>query len=519
MKFIDNIKEGLRNRMKRFLQLDVASEQQIQIQESMTEETRIAKNTIWYRGDAYELSQLYQQLPYKRDSFWGAVASAGLEIRKIHTGLPALIVDTLTDITMSDYNGIKFENQDLINKETWGKIEEENGFNKLLSDSITSALYKGEGAYKVSFDEKISTLPIIEYFGKDEVEIIRKRERVREIIFRTYFKENGRKFLLKEIYGYGYVLYKVYDEKERTEYKADSFAYIKEQKLEDLKFGGAEIDKDGKILKYGSYMLAVPFRIKEHAIYDKKTDNFDAFDEAWSQWMNALRDGRTKTYIPRSLIPRNPNTGELKKPNPFDNKFVEVESNGTENAENKIITESPNIKTDSYMNTYITALDSCLQGIISPSTLGIDTKKITDPNATAQREKEKTTLWTRGKIIDALQDTIPKLVNTCFKAIKTLKKEDITDTDCTLEFGEYANPSFEAQVETVGKGKTNRIMSIETCVDELYGDSKDNKWKAEEVARLKAEEGIVDMEEPAVNFDAEMNNIPEENLNNKKENK
>ena len=41
-------------------------------------------------------------------------------------------------------------------------------------------------------------------------------------------------------------------------------------------------------------------------------------------------------------------------------------------------------------------------------------------------------------------------------------------------------------------------------VDELYGDSKDDKWKAEEVARLKAEQGIVDIEEPAVNFDLEM---------------
>ena len=519
MKFIDNIKEGLRTRMKRFLQLDAASEQQIQIQENMTEETRIAKNTIWYRGDSYELTQLYQQLPNKRDSFWGSVASAGLEIRKIHTGLPALIIDTLTDITMSDYNGVEFEGQDLTIKDTWEEIEKENGFTDLLSDSITSALYKGEGAYKVSFDEKVSKLPILEYYGKDEVEIIRKRKRVREIIFRTHFTENSRKYLLKEIYGYGYILYKVYDEKEKTEYNKIDFSYTKG--LEDLKFGGAIIDKDGNILKYGSYMLAIPLRIKEHAIYDKKTDNFDAFDEAWSQWMNALRDGRTKTYIPKSLIPRNPDTGELSKPNSFDNKFIAIESDGSENVENKIVTDNPNIKTDPYMNTYITALDSCLQGIISPSTLGIDTKKITDPNATAQREKEKTTLWTRGKIIDALQDSIPQLVNVCFKAIKTQKKEDENiDIECTLKFGEYANPSFEAQVETVGKGKSSRIMSIETCVDELYGDSKDDEWKAKEVARLKAEEGIVDMEEPAVNFDAEMNNnIPEENLDNKKENK
>ena len=47
-------------------------------------------------------------------------------------------------------------------------------------------------------------------------------------------------------------------------------------------------------------------------------------------------------------------------------------------------------------------------------------------------------------------------------------------------------------------------MSIEACVEELYGDSKDEDWKLKEIARLKAEQGIVDIEEPAVNFDLEM---------------
>lgn len=78
------------------------------------------------------------------------------------------------------------------------------------------------------------------------------------------------------------------------------------------------------------------------------------------------------------------------------------------------------------------------------------------------------------------------------------------DIEVSLKFGEYSNPSFEAQVETVGKGKQQGIMSIEACVEELYGDSKDEEWKLEEIARLKAEQGIVDIEEPAVNFDLEI---------------
>ena len=62
-----------------------------------------------------------------------------------------------------------------------------------------------------------------------------------------------------------------------------------------------------------------------------------------------------------------------------------------------------------------------------------------------------------------------------------------------------------AQVETVTKGKQGGIMSIEASVEELYKDDKDEEWKKQEVARLKAEQGIIDIEEPAVNYDLEMN--------------
>ena len=43
-------------------------------------------------------------------------------------------------------------------------------------------------------------------------------------------------------------------------------------------------------------------------------------------------------------------------------------------------------------------------------------------------------------------------------------------------------------------------MSIEASVDELDGDTKDDEWKAEEIARLKAEQGLTDIEEPSVNI-------------------
>ena len=68
-----------------------------------------------------------------------------------------------------------------------------------------------------------------------------------------------------------------------------------------------------------------------------------------------------------------------------------------------------------------------------------------------------------------------------------------------IPFGEYANPSFESQVETVAKGKAGGIMSIEASVEELYGDSRNEEWKTEEIARLKAEQGIAELLEPEIN--------------------
>ena len=52
------------------------------------------------------------------------------------------------------------------------------------------------------------------------------------------------------------------------------------------------------------------------------------------------------------------------------------------------------------------------------------------------------------------------------------------------------------------KAKQGGIMSIERSIEELYGDSLDEHCKEEEIARLKAEQGIQSLEEPAVNLEA-----------------
>ena len=91
----------------------------------------------------------------------------------------------------------------------------------------------------------------------------------------------------------------------------------------------------------------------------------------------------------------------------------------------------------------MTYLDLCLQGLISPSTLGIDTKKIQDANAQYERQMEKTTMYTRQGIIEALTNFIPKLVNTVLKMRKQLSKQPAGE-DIKIEQGiiEYVKDLF-----------------------------------------------------------------------------
>ena len=492
--------DKIRHSVRSFLQIAPAQSNVVQIQETMDFQTTIIRNRIWYRGDSDELSQFYKSFisESNKTRFWSAVPTLGMDIRKIHTGLPALIVDTITSIVMSDMNDIDVGDK---YADTWKKIYEDNNMDDLISDALKDTLISGDGAFKISFDPNISKYPIIEFYSGEQVEYVYKYGRTTEVIFRTVYSKHHKRYTLEETYGYGYIIPKLYlDEKE-------------------IELSLLEETKDMQPITFDKkFTLAIPLIIYKSAkwkgrgksIFDAKTDNFDSFDEVWSQWMDAIRKGRTKEYIPSNMLPRNPNTGELLKPNPFDHAYIENEAAMGEGQKHEIKVVQPAIPHESYIQTYSTALDLCLQGIISPSTLGIDVKKL--DNAEAQREKEKATLYTRNTIVEALQKTLPYLVRSALCTVEALNNKNIEEqlkVEVDVNFGEYANPSFESQVETVGKAKSQGIMSTEAAVDELYGDSKDDEWKAEEVRRIKSEQGIEEVAEPDMTADSNLNIDPE----------
>lgn len=492
---------GLKKMIKGWLDIHEAPNTTIDINEKLNFETNCIKNELWMRGDPAELEQFYKQI-YNQDAmFWGSVPY--IKIRKIHLGIPRLMVKVLSAIIVRDMNDIELKSR----QNDWDEIEKDNKFRKVLKKAVNQALYLGDGAFKISFDSTLSKYPIIEFYGANKVDFIYERDRFKECIFKTKYSHDKKNYLLYETYGFGYIKNKLVKLPEEKEVPLDSIPQTKN--LKDFAFAGYTEDSDGKQLSRGEFCMAVPFLIYESpkwpnrgsSVFDGKEGDFDALDEAFSQWMDALRGSRPTKYIPKTLLPRDPETGYVLNPNEFDNRFIANESDMSENGKNEIKLVQPTIPSSNYLESYITALDASLQGIISPSTLGIDVKKL--DNAEAQREKEKTTLYTRGDIIDALQDCLPSLVNVAIKAWDTyLGKATSEDIDVSIDFGEYANPSFEAVVETVSKARTGGLMSVEAAVEELYGDTKDDDWKAQEVSRIKEEQGIAELAEPTIaNFD------------------
>lgn len=108
-----NISVRMRNVVRNWLRIQPADDQTITIRETTGFEANCMRNRIWYRGDASEIEQLFKSLGQDTVSaarFWSAAPST-TDVRKAHSGIPAIMVDTLAYLIKSDLNAVKFSNE------------------------------------------------------------------------------------------------------------------------------------------------------------------------------------------------------------------------------------------------------------------------------------------------------------------------------------------------------------------------------------------------------------------------
>lgn len=484
-----NLKFNLGNKVKRviqnWLQIIPPSEQSIVIHERTGFITDVIRSQLWYRGDSSELFQFFHQIDGGAESFWGSVP-AKEKIRKIHSGLPAIIADTLAYIVKSDFDSVKTDRTE------WEEISKHIDFENLVGKAVCDTLVDGDGAFKISVDTDISPYPVVEFAGADKVVYLYKRGFLSEIIFITDYNVKSSVYRLEEHYGKGYVRSTLYNSGGNE---------VPLETVPELAGISPEIKFDG------GYIMAVPlkfydskkYQYRGKSIFDGgKSDCFDALDEVVSQWWDAIRAGRIQKYIPECMIPRNFADGSLKSLNSFGTDFITVEQPISETAERpKIEVVQPDIKYEAFVNAYTNCLLMCLQGLVSPATLGIDVGKM--QSADAQREKKDVTGNTRNTITFALETALPELIRAVLLTYDNMRKIPPADCgDITVSFGEYGAPDFDSRVETVGKASTYGIMSVETQIEELWGSSKDDDWKYAEIQRIKAERGLIETDELSV---------------------
>lgn len=481
----------LQNFIIRLFRKEPARDRPVTIIEPHTFRENVLRNKFWYQGDSAILEQYFQKTAKwktEKARFWAAQAQGS--VRKIHSGIVGTVVDRYKDIILADLDAVDFGEGTELFQELWTDIYKKSRLNDVIGEAIAGTLITGDGAFKLTADE-CSQYPIVEFYDAEDVDYVYIHSTLQEIKFYTTYKKNNKDMRLEETYGHGYVRYKLYDDagKETSLKQLPQTAHLVDFGIE------------------GDLMLAVPVKIlsstsyknRGKALFNDKTDVLDGLDEVISQWMDAIRMGRIKRYIPDNLIPRDETSGELLPANPFDNDFIAIAADMGENAKRQVEISQPQISYEAYVNSYANFLDMVLQGVMSPSTLGIDLKK-TD-NAESQREKEKITLHIRNKIVDALNETLPELFRVILQCYDLMCGRSPGEYEVTVKFGEYASPDFGTTVDTVGKAKQYGVMSLETSVDQLYGDTWTEEEKELEVERLRMEQGIQNLEEPAVNME------------------
>lgn len=459
----------------------IADNDQLKVEE-------IQANKVWYLGDGNELLNFYTQRQAigfaknpiynrnRRNYFW-ALSAEECNIKRVHSGIPNMIITTLTNcIGMPD-----------IQCEGWDDIAKENDFkHKLTQQARPLTLAAGFGAWKVNFNKALSDKPLWEYYDGEFVEYEYKAGLLIGITFKSYYQKNNKNYVLLETRskanGNSYIEYNMFRLDKGDEVTpVDKSIFPELGDLEDI-----VIPNYNKILAVPSRYFYDPLNPKYgKSVYAGKLDLFDMLDEIWSQASQTNRVSTPVEYYNPDALDRSVN-GSIGVPNLYNRQFVQKSGvpDGDGNMSDDIITTQPDLNFDKYGGLAKDVLEYILTGLLSPASFGIDLSR--KDNAEAQREKEKITIMTRNNVIDAETIMLNEMVEISLD-IKQFLDTGVIEArqyEINIKYNEFANPSFENQIQILGAAWVNGEISTPKYVDLLWGDKLDDEAKLAEIEWL-----------------------------------
>lgn len=493
-----NIIDAIRKRILKFLKLERLSDNPNDERYTFIGDSdNIIKQNlkaykVWYYGDSDELLNFYtnQELygnysepiynRNKRQYFWSISTREG-NIKRVHSGIPNAITTTLVNAIGTP--NISIEKKEL--NERLEKIISKNDFECLINQQqMPLTLVEGWGAFKINFNKELSDTVLIQYYEAEEVEFVYKQGILIGIIYKDYYNWKGKNYVLFETRRIqnndSLIEYELFKLDKNNEVTPVELSTIPE--LESLT--NITIPNLKKILGVPSKFLFDPLN-KNYgkSIFAGKIDLFDDLDQILSQDSQTVRVSTPVEYYPTDILERGTD-GKVSLPKVYNRQFLEKQTapDGDGMTDGTIQTTQPQLNFDQYSQNAKSKLDFILTGLLSPATMGIDIAK--KDNADAQREKEKVTIMTRNNIIDRQTKILKELLSLCMCIQEFLDTGSISliDYDIGVKFNEFANPSFENELQVLGPAWSNGQISTERYVELLWG------------GKLSEEEKIVERE-------------------------
>lgn len=494
--------EKIRQRILKFLKLEHLSDNPqgerytFINDENTVKRQHLNENRIWYVGDSDELENYYtvqnvggfaKEPIYnrnKRQYFWGIAVTE--HTKKVHSGIPRAIVDTLSNaIGMPD---ITIEDEE--KNEVIKKLIEVNAFTtKLTQEARPLTLVEGWGGWKIVWDKGISDYPIFQYYEGKDVEFVVKNGIVIGMIFKDYYKYKNKDYVLMETRRIDKTDSIV--EFELFKLSGDNVEKVNLDTIDELK----NLPVDGYRIPGLKKILGVPCRYffdlfdKDHgrSIFQGKLDVFDDIDQCLSQASQTDRVSTPVEYYPTDVLEKDGN-GNTQLPSVYNRQYVKSVSfpDGDGNIHGEIKTTQPQLNFEQYIARFKALIDVAITGILSPASMGIDIAK--KDNADAQREKEKVTIYTRNNVMASEEKELKNLLSLglMMKEYMDTNKITLTDYDISVKYCEFANPTFESMSRILTPMWTQGAISTEMYVDKLYGDSLSDEEKQSEIEKLNA---------------------------------
>lgn len=495
--------EKIKEKIKKFLRVQYSSENPESIDnvfindEQLLEMQKIREYKAWASGDDDALNNFYlvesiygfvQEPIYlkNRNSWFRSIAAFEEGYKVCHSGLGAAMISTAVNV-VGDYK-VNSANEQLV--AYIDEIEDDIKLSEIIKEQeLPSVLTTGQGAIKIVFDTDVSKGASVQVYDAENCEFIIEMGKVVGIIFKdylTYEKENYVLLETRRIGKEGSVI-----EFELYKQKGGSNSVV-QVPLDTI----PELANHQNILIEGSKRLtAVPCVIFEDTYKKGKgrsflhglPSQFDSLDQVLSQANMTIRVSTPVEYYPADVLDRGKN-GRTTMPKRFYRQYIKKsgipDADGRMNSE--ITTTQPQINADQYANEATRIIANCLLGKLSPCSMGIDLAR--QDNAEAQREKEKTTIATRNKIISKQKQIIKETIELLIIFNQYLETGIINleqSFDFSIDFDEFANPSFEERIGYLSSIYASGGISEERYVDEVWHDKLDEETMQKEIEYLK----------------------------------